>query len=301
MQDMTQSFICWTWLVDMWEMIHSRRPVSSVVHSLAFAYIIFIEWVIHIIDMTYLYVGRDSFTCETRHTTTDMIDSYVRHSCRPASSGGAPPHICIHTIHWMSNSYAGHKSFICGTWLIHMWHITLSHDLFICDTHMGRGAPPVAHVNESRSTHERVTHHIYMCQVSASSVLCCSVLQCVAVCCSVLQSVAVQHRSIHIHTSALHCGELQCVAVYCSVLQCVAVCLSVCAAVSIRSFVLFEMRIRFVERHALLPVLISSAHFLETSTHSHLHKHVMWLIHMRDATDSCVWHDAFICVRDTRI
>jgi len=184
--------------------------------------------------------------CDTTHHK--WHDWFIWETLVPPSFiGGAPPHICINIIHWMSHSYDGLNSFICGTWLIHMWHITLSHDLFTCDTHMGRGAPPVAHVNESRSTHERVTHHIYICQDSASSVaVCCSVLQRATECCS----AASQHSYSHLSAA------LWWVAARCSVLQCVAVCFSVlqCAAVSIRSFILFKMRICVVERHALQSV-----------------------------------------------
>ena len=99
-------------------------------------------------DMTrsylYVYVRHDSFeySCISNLQTTDLL----------LLSTSRCPHQSFVTL-----SYVGHDSFICETWLVHMWDMTCSyvrHDSFICETWLQCGA------------------------------VWCSVLQCVAVCCS---------------------------------------------------------------------------------------------------------------------
>ena len=105
------AFICGTWRIHMWDMMHScgtRR--------------------IHMWDKTHSYVGHDVFTCGTWCIHTwDMTHSYVQQdSCRTAP---------------VSLLNAAHRTFTfrsaCGTWGIHacdVTHLYVWRDSWICAT-----------------------------------------------------------------------------------------------------------------------------------------------------------------------
>jgi len=139
------SFIYETWLIRIWDKIHSYSYTrhdswtvatleDDTTHSIGHDSFVYGTWLIHIWDMTHSYTGQDSFIYET--WLMDRGNARGRH----------------HTLHWtwlilygtrfihiqdMIHSYMGHDSFIYGTWLIHiqdMIHSYMGHDSFIYET-----------------------------------------------------------------------------------------------------------------------------------------------------------------------
>jgi len=104
------SFICGKWFIHMGHYFYTFHIYPTQLDILKTKRI---SWrLIHMWDMTHLYVGHASFICGTWHMW-DMTDLYVGHAS----------FIC------------GHDSFICGTWIIDMWdmtHLYVGHELFIC-------------------------------------------------------------------------------------------------------------------------------------------------------------------------
>jgi len=98
-------------------------------------------------------------------------DSYVRHDWIKCDSTRAPAQIYpSHVIHdsficetwlihmWdMTHSYVRHDSFTCETWVIHMWDMTHSHmrhDSFMCRTRL---------IHECVMAHLCVKHDVFTC------------------------------------------------------------------------------------------------------------------------------------------
>ena len=100
--------------------------------------------------MTHSYVGHDSFVCDVMML---LIHIFIHADARPLLVCHLVMCDLTHSV-WLDAfcvtwlccsfiyslicySHVGHDSFICGTWLIHMWDMTHSymrHDSFICGT-----------------------------------------------------------------------------------------------------------------------------------------------------------------------
>jgi len=120
----------------MWDMIH-----SYVWHDPC----ICVTWLIHRCDMTHSCAWHDSFICAAWH-----YFCVRRYSCVGVSPWLVSMTWLVYTcicVGWLSSclrhetfTRVWHDSFICGTWLIHMWDMTLiymcSVTLYLCGTRM---------------------------------------------------------------------------------------------------------------------------------------------------------------------
>jgi len=141
MRDMTyshlkhDSFVCETWLMDMWHHAQSLCRGSSQTR--------YVPGLIRMWDMTHSHLRHDSFVCETRlNHIWVMSHSYVRHdsficditlnlSVMALVKRGVWRDLSMREtwliLLWdMTYSYVSRVSFICETWLIHMRHHTQS-------------------------------------------------------------------------------------------------------------------------------------------------------------------------------
>jgi len=102
-----------------------------------------VTWLIHMCDMTHLYVWHDSFTCEIWLIhVCDMTHSYVWYDSFTHHASHSNLTWLIHMCD-MTHSYTWHDTFTCETWLIHTFYIfhtcelshwTVLHDSVICMT-----------------------------------------------------------------------------------------------------------------------------------------------------------------------
>jgi len=134
------SFIRVTWLIPyMWHdtfiNMNESAQTNLLCHTPVALYaghmstIKCVTWLIHMCDMTHSYVWPDSFhICDMTHSYIWM--SRHRQICCVTHLWHFMQAICQHSKVW-------HDSFICVTWLIHMYDMTYSyvwHDSFICVT-----------------------------------------------------------------------------------------------------------------------------------------------------------------------
>jgi len=122
------AFIRATWLIDRGNITHSLVCPDSFIHE---------TWRIHVRGMTHAYVigtGQSQmlyvclYACcitwlihmwDMTHLMCDMTHSYVIGTGRSQTW-----HLNVCLLYCMTHSYVRHDSFICETWLIHMWDMT---------------------------------------------------------------------------------------------------------------------------------------------------------------------------------
>ena len=118
------SFICVTWLTDMFDMTH-----SYVWHD-AF---ICVTWLTDMFDMTHSYVWHDSFICVT--WLTDMFDTAHWHDCLTcAYATFTSGHDSIKHETWLTFVSVRLGSCLCVSWFLHTCTVTHPcrwHDLCI--------------------------------------------------------------------------------------------------------------------------------------------------------------------------
>ena len=182
-----------------------------------------VTWLIHMCDMTHLYMWHDSLICATWLIhVSDMTHSHVWHDTR---------HVCDMT-YW----YVWHDVLICVTWRTQVWHgewMYLRHDSMINDR---------AHIHTHKDgwrDRSGVTWRIHMCDMTYSyawhgacvytqewmrgselCLYCCCLVQ--GRCVYSTHCNALQHAVTHctaLHRTATHYNALQHTATHCNTLQ----------------------------------------------------------------------------------
>jgi len=128
------TFICVTWLADMWDMIYSMCDVKRwYVRHDSF---ICVTWLVDMWVITHSYVWRDSLICGTWFICICYVKRwYVRHDS----------FICVTWLVYLyaASAHRGQRiespnwAFICVTWLVDMWdrtHSYLWRGSLICET-----------------------------------------------------------------------------------------------------------------------------------------------------------------------
>jgi len=139
--------------------------------------VICVTWLIHMCNMTHLYVWRDSFTCVTWLVRVSMTHSHVGHDsfiCHVTQLYQGHESFLCHVTH-----PTGHDSFVCATCLIHTWDMTHSHvwhDSFTCVTwliHMCDMSKETYIRDKKRPLHESYicVIHMFICEYVTRAIM----------------------------------------------------------------------------------------------------------------------------------
>ena len=129
------SSICATWLLHISNRVNVL-PSCTICLNEQHASFMRVTWCIQMYDMTHPYVWHDSdWHFSASYRTCGMTHPHVTwliHMCDMTPSyGWHDSFICvtwlIHMFNVMTHSYVWHGAFICVTWLIHMCDMTHSH------------------------------------------------------------------------------------------------------------------------------------------------------------------------------
>jgi len=228
-------FICVTWLIGTWDMIHAYGGHDSSTRLI---------WLIHTFDklmhtfhMTHPHVWHDSSTRVTwlihtfdmTHPTRNLLTRSVIIGFRVEGSrfccdrGIGGPHSWIldmcDTIHW----YVSHDSIVCHDWF--MYNMANSSGYIgnrrVYQYRTASSGLQCVTVWSSVSIAWQCVRRVSQCVLHCVAV-CCSVWQCVAACCSMLQSLySTPVIGYVLQCVSVFCNMCKCVAVWCSLLQCV--------------------------------------------------------------------------------